>query len=90
MLKNFALFLGAFPARGGLMDYFRTVGFSGPTPCGIFLVNALTGSREFLGVRRKPGFPLQSFVPLCGTKVFPLQSLARSVTRASALKILRK
>jgi hypothetical protein len=27
--------------------------------------------------RRKPGFPLQSFLPQGGKKVFPLQSLAR-------------
>jgi hypothetical protein len=27
--------------------------------------------------RQKPGFPLQSFLPLCGKKGFPLQSLAR-------------
>ncbi|MDR1316492.1 MAG: hypothetical protein LBK13_06420 [Spirochaetales bacterium] len=28
--------------------------------------------------RRKPGFPLQSFLPLRGKKGFPLQSLARA------------
>jgi hypothetical protein len=27
-------------------------------------------------LRKKPGFPLQSFLPLCGKKGFPLQSLA--------------
>jgi hypothetical protein len=26
--------------------------------------------------QKKPGFPLQSFLPLCGKKGFPLQSLA--------------
>jgi hypothetical protein len=31
---------------------------------------------------KKPGFPLQSFLPQRGKKVFPLQSLARSVKRA--------
>jgi hypothetical protein len=30
-------------------------------------------------LRRKPGFSLQSFLPRRGKKVFPLQSLARSV-----------
>jgi hypothetical protein len=47
--------LGAFFAASGLIDESRTAGFSGPTPCDIILVNALTGSREFLGVPQKTG-----------------------------------
>jgi hypothetical protein len=32
--------------------------------------------RVFCPRGKKPGFPLQSFLPLCGKKGFPLQSLA--------------
>jgi hypothetical protein len=46
--------LGAFFAADGLIDELRTAGFSGPAPCGIFLVSALTGSRENV---KLPGFP---------------------------------
>jgi hypothetical protein len=28
--------------------------------------------------RKKPGYPFQSFLPLCGKKGFPLLSLARA------------
>jgi hypothetical protein len=44
-----------------------------------FSVDALTGSREFLGVRRKPGYPLQSFYPpQAGKKYFRFYPLRGS------------
>jgi hypothetical protein len=35
---------------------------------------------------KKPGFPLQSFLPLRGKKGFPLQSLARAVSGFSRFR----
>jgi hypothetical protein len=70
--------LGAFPALHGLIETLRTAGFSGPTPYRIVPATRSIFRANFRA-RRKPGFPLQSFLPQRGKKVFPLQSLARSV-----------
>jgi hypothetical protein len=51
------------------------VGFSGPTPCRVFRVNALTGSREFLGVQ-KTGLSAPIFFAPSGQKSISAQSLA--------------
>jgi hypothetical protein len=51
------------------------VEFSGPTPCRIFRVNALTGSREFLGVQ-KTGLSAPIFFAAPRQKSISAQSLA--------------
>jgi hypothetical protein len=55
--------LGAFFAAGGLIDYFRTAGFSGPTPRYSIPVNALTGSREFSGAAKNRAIRSNLFCP---------------------------